>query len=57
MLVLSKDAGIALFAATLTGNQNYDIEPITEMRVLPYLTKQIEYTSEPVPFYRERSAW
>ena len=57
MLVLSKDAGIALFAATLTGNQNYDTEPITEMRVLPYLTKQIEYTSEPVPFYRERSAW
>ena len=57
MLVLPKDAGIALFAATLTGNQNYDTEPITEMRVLPYLTKQIEYTSEPVPFYRERSAW
>ena len=57
MLVLPKDAGIALFAATLTGNQNYDTGPITEMRVLPYLTKQIEYTSEPVPFYRERSAW
>ena len=57
MLVLPKDAGIAVFAATLTGNQNYDIKPVTEMRVLPYQTKEIEYTTEPVPFYRERSAW
>ena len=57
MLVLPKDAGIALFAATLTGNQNYDTKSVTEMRVLPYQTKSIEYTSEPVPFYRERSAW
>lgn len=57
MLILPKDAGIALFAATLTGNQNYDTKSVTEMRVLPYQTKSIEYTSEPVPFYRERSAW
>ena len=57
MLVLPEDAGIAVFAATLTDNQNYDVKPVTEMRVLPYQTKEIEYTSESVPFYQERGAW
>lgn len=57
MLVLSKDAGIALFAATLTDNMNYDTKPLTEMRVLPSVTKQIDYTTEPIPYYREKGAW
>lgn len=57
MLVLPKDAGIALFAATLTDNMNYDTKPLTEMRVLPSVTKQIEYTTEPIPYYREKGAW
>ncbi len=57
MLVLPADAGIAVFAATLTGNANYDAKPLTEMRVLPYQTERIDYTTEPVPFYKERSAW
>ncbi len=57
MLILPKDAGIALFAATLTGNQNYNTKPATEMRALPYQTKQVEYTMDPIPFYKEKGAW
>jgi len=57
MLILPKDAGIAVFAATLTDNPNYDTKAATEMRVIPYQTKKIEYTSRPMPFFRERSLW
>lgn len=57
MLILPKDAGVALFAATLTDSPNHDTHAVTEMRVIPAATKKIEYTSRPVPFFRERSAW
>ena len=57
MLILPKDAGIAVFAATLANNPNYRTKPVMEMRALPAETKKIEYTEEPVPFYMERGAW
>lgn len=57
ILVLPKDAGIALFAATLTDSPNHDTQAVTEMRIIPKQTKKIEYTSRPIPFFRERSLW
>ena len=56
-LVLPKDAAIAVFAATLTDNANYDTKAAAEMRALPYTTQKVNYVSDPMPFYRERSAW
>ncbi|GHT51509.1 alpha-mannosidase [Bacteroidia bacterium] len=60
MLVLPNDAGIALFAATLSANPNGDTQAAAEMRRLPYITKPVEYTSEAITNFRdrnERSAW
>jgi alpha-mannosidase len=57
MLVLPKDSGVALFAATLTDNPNHDTKAAWEMRRLPYQTKEIGYTTQAVPPVRERSAW
>lgn len=56
-LFLPKDAGIAVFAVTLTDNPNYQTKSAWEMRALPYITKPVNYIKEPIPFYRERSAW
>ncbi|MBQ8673763.1 MAG: alpha-mannosidase [Bacteroides sp.] len=56
-LVLPTDAAVAVFAVTLTDNADYDTEAATEMRALPHVTKRVEWTTEPMPYYRERSAW
>lgn len=56
-LVLPKDAGVAVFAATMTDSANHDAVAATEMRVIPKETKKIEYTSRTVPFFNERSQW
>ncbi|MDR3250301.1 MAG: alpha-mannosidase [Tannerella sp.] len=58
MLVLPKDPGIALFAATLTDNRNHDTKTAVEMRKLPRQTEAINYVTEPAPQVRgERSQW
>jgi alpha-mannosidase len=58
MLVLPKDPGIALFAATLTDNRNHDTKAAVEMRRLPQQTTDVNYTADPVPPVRgERSLW
>lgn len=46
-LTLPKDAGVAVFAATLSDNANDDTKPAWEMRALPYITKKTEYTTTP----------
>lgn len=56
-LELPKDAGVALFAATLTDSACHDVKSATEMRVIPAQTRKIEYTNRPVPFFNERSQW
>ena len=56
-LTLPKDAGVALFAVTLTDASCHDVEAATEMRVIPAQTKEIEYTNRTVPFFNERSQW
>lgn len=57
-LVLPKDAGIAVFAATISDAPSYEAESVTEMRTLPPVeSKPVEYTSEPVKFWNERSLW
>ncbi len=56
-LELPEDAGIALFAVTLTDNENQNAKPLTEMRIIPKQTKEIVYTAEPMKFFNERSAW
>ena len=48
-LTLPKDAGVALFAVTLSDNS-----PATEMRALPHETAKVEYTTEPVAASRRR---
>jgi len=55
MLVLPDDSGVALFAATLTDNQNHDVKPLAEMRALPFTTEPVDYTTQPEPPVRERS--
>lgn len=57
MFVLPQDSGVALFAATLTDNQNHDVKPAFEMRALPFTTIPVEYTTEVERPVRERSAW
>ncbi|MDR2056837.1 MAG: alpha-mannosidase [Dysgonamonadaceae bacterium] len=60
MLILPQDPGVALFAATLTDNPNGDTKAAMEMRKLPYITREINYTTEPVAPFRdrnERSLW
>lgn len=54
---LPEDAGVALFAATLTDSGFHDVEAATEMRVIPEQTKKIDYTNRTVPFFNERSQW
>lgn len=56
-LTLPKDAGVALFAATLTDSACHDVKAATEMRVIPEQTREIEYTNRTVPFFNERSQW
>ena len=56
-LTLPKDAGVALFAVTLTDGACHDVEAATEMLVIPAQTKKIEYTNRTVPFFNERSQW
>lgn len=56
-LVLPKDAGVAVFAVTLTDSPAHDVKAMTEMRVIPAQTKTIEYTTRTVPFFNERSQW
>ncbi|MDR2806378.1 MAG: alpha-mannosidase [Dysgonamonadaceae bacterium] len=53
-LLLPKDPGIALFALTLTDNENQDTKPAMEMRRLPYQTQEIVYIDRPEPPVRER---
>ena len=53
-LTLPKDAGVALFAVTLSDNSNDDTKPATEMRALPHETAKVEYTTEPVAASRRR---
>jgi alpha-mannosidase len=58
MLVMPKDPGVAIFAATLTDNPNHNTKAASEMRRLPLQTKKIEYATEPAPPVRgERSLW
>lgn len=57
VLTLPKDAGVAVFAATLTDDPNHDAEAATEMRVIPAQTKKIDYATRTVPFFNERSQW
>lgn len=56
-LTLPKDAGIAVFAATLADDPNHDTIDVSPMRIIPAQTVPIEYTTRPVPFFRERSLW
>lgn len=59
-LLLPADFGVALFAATLMENPNHDTKAAMEMRVLPYTTKEVVYTTEAVAPFRdrnERSLW
>ena len=57
-LILPKDAGIAVFAATISDAPAYDTVSATEMRTLPPVeSSPVEYTSEPVKFWNERSLW
>jgi len=51
---LPKDAGVALFAVTLSDNSNDDTKPATEMRALPHETAKVAYTTEPVAASRRR---
>lgn len=53
-LILPKDAGVALFAVTLSDNSNDDTRPAAEIRVLPHETVKVEYTTEPVTASRHR---
>lgn len=55
--MLPKDAGVAVFAVTLTDSPAHDVKAVTEMRVIPAQTKTIEYTTRTVPFFNERSQW
>ena len=56
-LELPKDAGIAVFAATLANDPNHDTVAASPMRIIPAQTVPVEYTTRPVPFFRERSLW
>lgn len=57
-LVLPEDAGIAVFAATLSDAPAYSTSPASEMLALPAIeTKPVEYTDEPVKYWNERSLW
>lgn len=53
-LILPKDAGVALFAVTLSDNLNDDTRPAAEIRALPHETVKVEYTTEPVAVSRHR---
>lgn len=53
-LILPKDAGVALFAVTLSDNSNDDTRPAAEIRALPHETVKVEYTTEPVTASRHR---
>ena len=53
-LILPKDAGVALFAVTLSDNSNEDTRPAAEIRALPHETVKVEYTTEPVTASRHR---
>lgn len=53
-LILPKDAGVALFAVTLSDNSNDDTRPAAEIRALPHETVKAEYTTEPVAASRHR---
>ena len=53
-LILPKDAGVALFAVTLSDNSNDDTRPAAEIRALPHETVKVEYTTEPVAASRHR---
>lgn len=56
-LTLPKDVGIAVFAATLADDPNHDTIDVSPMRIIPAQTVPVEYTTRPVPFFRERSLW
>lgn len=56
-LVLPKDAGIALFAVTLSDSPNHETQAASQMKVIPKQTKDIEWQSRTVPFFNERSQW
>ena len=56
-LVLPADAGIAVFAATLSADPALDVVPAAEIRFLPETTRPVEYTADPARVRPDRSAW
>ncbi len=56
-IVLPRDAAIAVFAVTLSDNPSGSAVPASEFRTVPKATKVVEYVSEPMPYYKERSLW
>ncbi|MDR1783442.1 MAG: alpha-mannosidase [Dysgonamonadaceae bacterium] len=56
-LYLPQDSGVALFAVTLTNNENHDVKTAAEMRALPAITQPIEWITQAERPVRERSAW
>ncbi|MDR3250526.1 MAG: alpha-mannosidase [Tannerella sp.] len=53
-VTLPKDAGVALFAATISNNGNDNVKAAVEMRAMPHTTKAVEYTDVPVSSNRRR---
>ena len=57
-LILPADAGIAVFSATLSDAPAYSTLPATEMMTLPPVeSAHVEYVTEPVKYWNERSLW
>lgn len=56
-LVMPRDAGVAVFGVALSGDENLQAQPLTEMRALPEATVTQHVTDVPVAFYMERGAW
>lgn len=56
-LILPADAGIAVFAASLSAAPEADTVPAAEFRFLPETTRPVQYTDQPVRYRPERSAW
>ena len=54
-LILPQDPGVALFAVTLSDNVNDDTKAAMEMRAVPYETRKVEYTNEPLAVGRRRN--
>ncbi len=56
-IVLPRDAAIAVFAITLSNDPSASTAVASELRTLPKTTKNVEYVSQPMPYYKERSLW